>query len=384
MPALRPLGCLLTVLCLLAAGCSEQPETAAVPNAEAPPAPAATAPERPTPVTPAPGASTTNIRPPVDQTRITVMGVSGPKPTSWLWQPPQNSMRLANYIVPGKGGGNQAHLVVFAVGGGMDMNVDRWRNQFRSPEGYAVEPAITDMRVGTMEVRLVELTGEHKRTGADWFTKNQTMLAAYVVGPEQDIQITLTGDTDTVEAHRDAFMNLVNGLGPPPPPVREQVNSPYPNSWYFPDRRKNRVRYAGPQSLEGKPMPPLTIARWVNETAPIDDLAGKIVIVDFWGTWCGPCRRAIPKNVELVKRYADQGVMLIGVHDSKKGVDAIPAMIEQMEINYPVGVDDSRSQRAWKVPSWPMYAVVDRSGTVRAAGLRPQYVEAVVMRLLDE
>jgi thiol-disulfide isomerase/thioredoxin len=158
----------------------------------------------------------------------------------------------------------------------------------------------------------------------------------------------------------------------------------FPDNWFYLDRPGGRRR-AIPQSLEGRPMPRLQVRSWVGEAADLDNLRGKVVVVDFWATWCGPCVRSIPHNVRLVDKYRDEDLVFIGVHDSKRGFERAPALAERLGINYPIGVDDAGvSQRAWRVPFWPMYAVVDRNGIVRAAGLMPRYIEPAVQRLLEE
>jgi thiol-disulfide isomerase/thioredoxin len=171
---------------------------------------------------------------------------------------------------------------------------------------------------------------------------------------------------------------------PDEPQEAQPAPASFPDQWFFPDRATGGRR-AIPQSLEGKPMPRLQVREWVGEPADLDDLRGKVVVVDFWATWCGPCVRSIPHNVELVEKYGDEDLVFIGVHDSNRGFDKAPALAERTGINYPIGVDDAGvSKRAWKVQFWPTYAVVDRDGIVRAAGLMPHYIEPVVEALLEE
>ncbi|MHC5003818.1 MAG: TlpA family protein disulfide reductase [Planctomycetota bacterium] len=155
----------------------------------------------------------------------------------------------------------------------------------------------------------------------------------------------------------------------------------FPDGWYFYETK----RPAALKSLEGRPAPVLAAKQWHGEAQDLDELKGKVVVVDFWGTWCPPCMRSIPKNVSLVEKYGDKGLVFVGVHDSKRGTERIPQVIKGSKINYPVAVDDNRrSEQAWKVRFWPTYAVLDRDGIVRAAGLKPEHVESVVQRLLAE
>ncbi len=154
-----------------------------------------------------------------------------------------------------------------------------------------------------------------------------------------------------------------------------------PDDWFF----SGADRPAALKALEGKPAPEIAIDTWIGEELALEDLRGDVVIVDFWATWCGPCMAAIPKNIELVKDHADEGLHLIGVHDSRNGWDSADQVVRDTGINYSVGRDDAgASVAAYSVSFWPTYVAVDRRGIVRGAGLRPDKLAEVVAMLLAE
>ena len=136
--------------------------------------------------------------------------------------------------------------------------------------------------------------------------------------------------------------------------------------------------------LLGKPAPKFEITQWLgNRGVRPGDMKGKIVVVDYWATWCGPCIAAIPHNNEVAKEYADKGVLVIGACGGG-GEERMGEVAKEHGIEYPTGRVSPASTKAWGVRWWPTYAVVDRKGILRAIGIQPSYVEKVVDALIEE
>lgn len=155
----------------------------------------------------------------------------------------------------------------------------------------------------------------------------------------------------------------------------------FPDAWYFyKEERPKRYR-----AMEGKKPPKISIGEWFSDPIDLDSLQGKVIVIDFWGTWCPPCVKALPKNVKLAEKHKDDGLVIIGIHDSKRGWDKVNRIAERFKLNYPVAKDDQgKSERDWHVAFWPTYAVIDRTGILRAIGLDPERLTDVVEKLLAE
>ncbi len=139
--------------------------------------------------------------------------------------------------------------------------------------------------------------------------------------------------------------------------------------------------------LEGKPPPALQVREWYNTQGKIpnlSDLKGKVVVIDFWGTWCAPCRESMPKLKKLLDQHADKGLVIIGVH-STVGGHTVPEFLVNHNVTWPIAVDrDGRTVAGWAVDSYPDYYLIDRSGTLRVADLENDALESAVEILLAE
>jgi len=97
----------------------------------------------------------------------------------------------------------------------------------------------------------------------------------------------------------------------------------------------------------------------------LSDFRGKAVLLNFWATWCAPCKIEMPWFVDLQKQYAPQGLQVIGVAMDDSGEDAIAKFAKEMAINYPVLVGKETVGDAYGgVEFLPTTFIIDRQGKV--------------------
>ena len=156
----------------------------------------------------------------------------------------------------------------------------------------------------------------------------------------------------------------------------------FPRDWTWDDTEETQKAH---DEITGKPMPKLSLAGWINGQVTPEDMKGKILIIDFYATWCGPCIRGIPHNNEMMSKYKDKGVLIFGVCTTDTGQEKMEDVAKANDMKYPSARDPKlESQKAWRVSYYPTFAIVDRKGILRAIGVQPEYVEKVVDKLLEE
>ena len=112
------------------------------------------------------------------------------------------------------------------------------------------------------------------------------------------------------------------------------------------------------------PLPALSMQDLDGQTITTDDLYGKVTLVNFWATWCGPCRAEIPALIELQARYPDH-LQVIGVSADEGPVQVVEDFATEYGINYPIVMSTPELNRAFPgVMALPTSFIVDPEGRV--------------------
>jgi peroxiredoxin len=115
----------------------------------------------------------------------------------------------------------------------------------------------------------------------------------------------------------------------------------------------------------GKPAPDFTLKTLDGKTLKLSDLRGKAVVLNFWATWCPPCKVELPWFVDLQKQYASQGLQIVGISEDDGGKEKVAAFVKEMGVNYTIAVDDSSvSEKYGDVEDLPTTFYIDRNGKI--------------------
>lgn len=186
-------------------------------------------------------------------------------------------------------------------------------------------------------------------------------MPAQMKDMKYDVQLLFKNWEENIELPDDIFTFT--------PPEDAQADSP-----------------AGPHPLLGKPAPPFKLEMLEGGEFDLSAQRDKnIVILDFWATWCGPCRKVMPTMEEVAGEYKDRGVLLIAVN-LRESVEKIQTFLLEQGIHPEVALDkDGEVGKLYQARAIPQTVIIDKDGTVQAVhvGATPDLKEALKKELDD-
>ena len=130
------------------------------------------------------------------------------------------------------------------------------------------------------------------------------------------------------------------------------------------------TRAAGVSEGGRKAAPDFTLIEGNGRPVKLSKYKGKVVLLNFWATWCGPCKTEIPWFIEFEKTYKDRGFETLGVSMDENGWQAVRPFVKKMAVNYPVMIgNDGVAQLYGGIEALPSTFLIDRDGRIASVHL---------------
>lgn len=118
-------------------------------------------------------------------------------------------------------------------------------------------------------------------------------------------------------------------------------------------------------SASADPAPDFTLPSSTGENVRLAEQRGQVVMLNFWASWCGPCRKEMPLLDEMSKRYGAAGFVLYGVNVEEDNTDA-KKLIKQLGVTFPILYDtESKASSLYNVDAMPTTVLIDKKGEIR-------------------
>ena len=125
----------------------------------------------------------------------------------------------------------------------------------------------------------------------------------------------------------------------------------------------------GPEGLHaapriGQPAPGFSVTTLAGQQVSLEQYRGQVLVLDFFATWCQPCRLSIPHLVEMNKKYAKQGLRVLGISADEDGEGDVKAFAGQNQITYPIALAGESILADFGVRAVPVMFLIDKKGRV--------------------
>jgi thiol-disulfide isomerase/thioredoxin len=146
-----------------------------------------------------------------------------------------------------------------------------------------------------------------------------------------------------------------------------------------------RQASAAPPDLITRPSSDFALRSLGAENVRLSEQLGEVVVLNFWATWCGPCRQEMPLLDEIYVKYRRAGLVLLSINIDED-VDEAAEMAKTLGVSYPVLLDTRNEvAKAYELGTLPLTVLIDREGTVRyvSEGFKPGYEKRYTEKLRE-
>lgn len=144
------------------------------------------------------------------------------------------------------------------------------------------------------------------------------------------------------------------------------------------------------EDIIGKKAPDFTLRDLDGNSVSLEDFRGKVLILDFWAVWCGPCQMSLPFFQKMSERYGNRGLEVVGLHvdDRMPGLDSVRDYLEDRRVHYTNLLSTFEVDEAFQVYAMPTTYLIDRDGRIAKLhvgfqpGRTPEELEKSVREML--
>jgi thiol-disulfide isomerase/thioredoxin len=131
--------------------------------------------------------------------------------------------------------------------------------------------------------------------------------------------------------------------------------------------------------------PNFTLKTLDGQEIVLSKLKGKVILLDFWATWCDPCRESIPHLIQLYKTYQKNGFEVIGMNVDRGDMETVRHFAKAMDILYPIVITPSDVERNYGVTGLPTSILIDREGRIREKilGFTSEIAKQMTAKVVD-